>query len=348
MTATANPVSNNTAPNEKDRTWLYISVRVKLMVAISLLLLVVFVGAFIWFSNFATQIALNRVYQDMIITLNAAVEGIDVDEFVAISVEGGDEDPRYQEHLDWIRTVQLIEPRGYIYTYIAAPDPAEILWIADGLQFLRPGEEARFFDVFRPVGPLLGGLTQETLNLRGYTDQWGAWISAYRPIFDDNGDVVGAAGIDFEYAYVNEVRSGVLNSLLVVFGISLILLPIVVFFIAQALTRSIKTLTHAAARIGEGDYSPDFTQLTKARFPDEITKLASVFDIMVGKVEQREEKLKERVAALEIMVDQTKRDKQVSEIIDSDFFQDLQVKAKEMRGRKHRSAETNDLTEPGS
>lgn len=348
MAVTANSASNTAAPNPKPSTGLYISVQVKLMIAFLLLLLVMFIGAFIWFSNFATQIALTRVYQDMIITLNAAVEGIDADEFVQFAVEGGDANPLYQKHLDWLRTVQSIEPRGYIYTYIAAPDPAEILWIADGLQFLRPGEEAKFFDIFRPVGPLLGGLQQETLNLRGYTDQWGAWISAYRPIFNSDGEVVGAAGIDFEYAYVNEVRNGVLNSLLAVFAIALVLLPIIVVLISGALTRSIKTLTIAAARIGEGDYSQDFSQLTKARFPDEITKLAAVFDIMISKVERREEKLKERVAALEIMVDQTKRDKQVSEIIDSDFFQDLQIKAKEMRGRKKQTTEASDVSEPGS
>jgi hypothetical protein len=47
---------------------------------------------------------------------------------------------------------------------------------------------------------------------------------------------------------------------------------------------------------------------------------------MVDKVAQREKTLRARVQQLEIMVDRSKLDKQVKEIVESDFFQDLQSK----------------------
>jgi phosphate uptake regulator len=90
-------------------------------------------------------------------------------------------------------------------------------------------------------------------------------------------------------------------------------------------------LTRAAQRIGEGDYEQDLSTLTPGRFSDEIGKLAQVFEIMVGKVHQREEKLKKQVAELQIVIDEQRRQEQVSEIVDSDFFRDLQDKARKMR-----------------
>jgi hypothetical protein len=56
-----------------------------------------------------------------------------------------------------------------------------------------------------------------------------------------------------------------------------------------------------------------------------------VFEIMVGKVAKREEKLKQQVAELQIMIDESKRQEQVEEIVDSDFFRELQEKARKLR-----------------
>ena len=54
-----------------------------------------------------------------------------------------------------------------------------------------------------------------------------------------------------------------------------------------------------------------------------MDKLASVFELMVSKVYTREQSLRARVAQLEIMIDRSKLETQVKEIVESDFFQDL-------------------------
>ncbi len=48
----------------------------------------------------------------------------------------------------------------------------------------------------------------------------------------------------------------------------------------------------------------------------------------------REQKLKQEIQQLRIEIDQAKRQKQVSEIVESDFFKDLTLRAKEMRSRQ--------------
>jgi GAF domain-containing protein len=48
----------------------------------------------------------------------------------------------------------------------------------------------------------------------------------------------------------------------------------------------------------------------------------------------REQGLKQEIQQLRIEIDEAKRQKQVSEIVDTDFFQDLQAKARTMRSRR--------------
>jgi sensor histidine kinase YesM len=70
---------------------------------------------------------------------------------------------------------------------------------------------------------------------------------------------------------------------------------------------------------------------------DEIGQLARVFDRMAQQIYSREQKLKQQVRELRIEIDETKRKKQVKEIVETDFFQDLTAKAHLLRNRKQHS-----------
>jgi hypothetical protein len=59
---------------------------------------------------------------------------------------------------------------------------------------------------------------------------------------------------------------------------------------------------------------------------------------MVSKVHQREQILRRQVEELKIEIDEAKRQKQVNEIVESDFFQNVQARAQAMRQRRQRSA----------
>jgi GAF domain-containing protein len=55
----------------------------------------------------------------------------------------------------------------------------------------------------------------------------------------------------------------------------------------------------------------------------------------------REQNLRQQIQQLRIEIDEVKRQKQVSEIIDTDFFQDLKQKARRMRSRSNRFAKSD-------
>jgi hypothetical protein len=92
-------------------------------------------------------------------------------------------------------------------------------------------------------------------------------------------------------------------------------------------------LTDVAERVAEGEYDQDISKLYSGRMRDEVSTLAHVFDMMIDKVHAREEHLKRQVRELRIEIDQTKKERHVREIVESDYFRDLQATAREMRRR---------------
>ena len=66
---------------------------------------------------------------------------------------------------------------------------------------------------------------------------------------------------------------------------------------------------------------------------DELGQLAHVFSRMAREVYTRTQSLKQQVDELRIEIDVIKRHKQVTEIVESDIFQDIQAKARKMRKR---------------
>ena len=56
--------------------------------------------------------------------------------------------------------------------------------------------------------------------------------------------------------------------------------------------------------------------------------------MMTAKVAQREAKLKQQVVDLKITIDQRKRDEDVGDIVESEFFQNLKTRVAGLRARR--------------
>jgi methyl-accepting chemotaxis protein len=182
----------------------------------------------------------------------------------------------------------------------------------------------------------------------GYTDAYGSWVSAYAPVLGEDGRVLGAVGLDFEMAYVDEVQNAVLRSTGFAFLFTIPTLLALVVVAAGFFARPIRRLTEVAARVGEGNYDVDFGPLKQQRWRDEIGVLSEVFEAMTAQVRGREVALKRTVMELRVEIDEAKRAQQVQEIVDTDFFRDLQAKGAQMRQRKGGSGGRRGEVTPGS
>jgi hypothetical protein len=321
----------------------FISLRIKLVIGFTLAFTIVFALAFYWFYQFATQRALEQIQVQMVDTLQGAIAGVDGDAFVTlarattIDPNGSTlEDILYREHQAWIQTIHTVEPRSIPYTFVKGEEAYEVRWVGDIFRIIRPESQTEFLDPYiaDPENTrLYEGFEQLTTSMQPYEDKWGHWVSAYGPIRASDGSVVGGFGIDYRADYVSEVQQAIKDRILLAFLLTYAGLFALVWFVSSTFTRSITNLQRAAASIGEGRYDQDFTGLIDFRFPDEIVTLAEVFEFMVRKVQAREEHLKQQVAELSIVIDEAKRQQQVSEIVETDFFQDLTAKAIRLRRR---------------
>ena len=92
----------------------------------------------------------------------------------------------------------------------------------------------------------------------------------------------------------------------------------------------VKVVMGAAAAVEEDRFEP--TALDGlARRQDALGQLARVFQKMAREVRLREEKLKQQVKELRIVLDETRQQKKVAEITESQYFKDLQSEAESLR-----------------
>ena len=88
----------------------------------------------------------------------------------------------------------------------------------------------------------------------------------------------------------------------------------------------------AAAAVEAGEFDPE-TLARVATRRDELGRLARVFQRMAREVYAREQRLKQEVQQLRIEIDESRTARQVAEITETDYFQDLQRKADQLRIR---------------
>jgi CheY-like chemotaxis protein len=100
-----------------------------------------------------------------------------------------------------------------------------------------------------------------------------------------------------------------------------------------AYLRDVAHVTDAAAGVEAGEFNPDVLAET-ARRDDALGALARVFEKMAREVQAREQRLRQQVQQLRIEIDQQRKERQVAEITDSDYFQDLQQRATQLRNRR--------------
>ncbi len=336
----------------------FVSLRVKIWIGFILILTPVLIVCFWWFDQFTTAKVLQVIQDNLSNTVNAAEARMDKPGFIQLTKDivnnpncigpnaaidknnNGyypEDNPLYIQHENWLNTVQEIQLDTKIYTYIKGYTPGEIIAIGSTGYFRTPKGGFKFCERYQPdknKTKIFDGLTEETRIWQPYTDAYGTWITTYKPIRDKNNQIIGAIGVDIPVAYLKQVAEGIRNSGIIAFIISYALIFILVYWLSGIVTKPIILLSHLSNDIAKGEYDQNWDKvLRNRRLKDEIDALTFVFKSMVEKVAEREQNLRVRVQQLEILIDQGKRDNQVQEIVESDFFQELQGKVHKMRTR---------------
>jgi HAMP domain-containing protein len=150
------------------------------------------------------------------------------------------------------------------------------------------------------------------------------------------------------YVPAEEVFNATVRSFTMVMAIFIVILALVVILINLLLSRyviePVSVMGGLAQKISADEMaaedadSKEMTNLAKRR--DELVYLARLFQKMARQVHARTELLKQQVLELRVEVDEIKRSKEVAAITGSEFFQELQAKARELRRRNQADAES--------
>jgi two-component system, cell cycle response regulator len=89
-------------------------------------------------------------------------------------------------------------------------------------------------------------------------------------------------------------------------------------------------VVEAATAVENGSFAPESLDRVAAR-DDALGRLARVFRRMAREVSAREQTLKHEIRQLRIEIDERRAASRVAEITETDYFQDLQRKAEELR-----------------
>jgi CheY-like chemotaxis protein len=94
--------------------------------------------------------------------------------------------------------------------------------------------------------------------------------------------------------------------------------------------KHVARLTHAAAAVQDETFEPEMLSEVAAR-NDELGQLARVFQRMADEIYLREQRLKQQMHELRIVVDEVKKANQIAEITGTEYFQNLQQKVQRLR-----------------
>jgi two-component system cell cycle response regulator len=104
--------------------------------------------------------------------------------------------------------------------------------------------------------------------------------------------------------------------------------------------RNVALLTDAAAAVEAEAFDPDSLSLEEvAARTDELGQLARVFQHMAREVYSREQRLKQQVRNLRIELDEAKKERQVAEITETEYFRQLQSRVRDLRKPPARAEE---------
>lgn len=313
-----------------------LNIRTKLMLVFMLLFTVTLAGLLIWFALFASRVVMDNLRNDLMTSAEITAGTIDPGKLAR--AQAGDEDAREEigARLDLI----LASNPNAAQVYVMVPkspgsDQFEIVYVAfhdetDGEVY--GSWEGTYDASYLPE--IQDALQETTTSYDVREDDYGVWLSGYAPIQDESGQTIGIAAVDMSAADVNYVRGQVLIGSGIAFVLAYVAVFLAAYFLSGAISGPMRAITGAAQVIAQGEPFQPESLAGVAGGADEVGQLARVFSRMAVEVQAREQKLKQEIQKLKIEIDEKKRAKEVNEIVDTEYFRDLQKKAKDMRSAK--------------
>jgi hypothetical protein len=117
------------------RRTVFISMRAKLLLLFTLLFAAAFAIAFYWFYNFATELAISDLRNDLQATALAASVGVNGDIHEELYESGAIDDENYLAINQFLRSILTTSPKAAgVYTYVQEPgEPEQVRFVVSSV-----------------------------------------------------------------------------------------------------------------------------------------------------------------------------------------------------------------------
>ncbi|MFT9846268.1 methyl-accepting chemotaxis protein [Aneurinibacillus sp. REN35] len=180
------------------------------------------------------------------------------------------------------------EKLGALYVYTLTVDGDALHIMVDGQpkhsKTASPIGEAVTATAFEDVAPALQGRTAYSGLI--HDEKYGDYFSAFAPIKDENGAIIGVLGVDLHAPFVASLTQDILASNIPTFILSSLLLlafSILLFmYVVQRSLRPLHLISKTAEKIANGDLTStvEAELAISANRKDEVGQLAHSFQIM--------------------------------------------------------------------
>lgn len=328
----------------------FLSIRFKLLLVFTVVFTIAFAifGVLFYrrFSDYAVELATAKLQSDANYLSQGIAAGITPQEYYAIADQ---QDTQLRDELvayfvdEWIAAEPDLEIEISVLK-VEADQIKNVLYIADGE--VRQEEDPPYQN---PIETDIDRAEWAKIAEFPYyydinEDNGILWTTSSQPILDPDQDYEPTGGVIFIDIRTDDqiatVRRDVRDTLLLAAAIAYPLLFLVTFLVALTASRTLSPLMRASQAL-ETDEPYNKRWLEKAtRRVDELGQLARVFDKMAVEVQERHQRLKQEVARLKVEIDHAKKEKQVAEITESDYFKEMKEKVAELRKRTAESVPT--------
>lgn len=192
-----------------------------------------------------------------------AAASIDGDEHEKIQKDGY-ESKEYREVLQTLQNFLEGDSVSYIYT-MKPLDDKNVQFVVDA-DSEEPAEIGEPYESYEELEKSLKG--KACIDAEPTTDQWGSYYSAYAPIHNSAGEVVGIVGVDCEISVIKTTLLNLLKNIIIAMVLCLV---VSILFAATAAKRLKRNFTKINDTITEvASDNGDLTQILEITSGDEM------------------------------------------------------------------------------
>jgi methyl-accepting chemotaxis protein len=220
----------------------------------------------------------NNIANDLAKNVEEAQKFVDGDTFEKIVSNKSMDSEEYQKVQDGLINFKSNSNVDFVYT-IAQKDSENAYYVVDGTT-VEPAELGEAVEFEDPMKKAFGG--EITVNKTPVEDKWGIFESAYAPIKNSSGKVVGIIGVDTDIKTVLDIKSNIMKGFIAAGCAVLILSLIICLAFSKRVSKHIKYIQHNLRKMSSGDLSSDVKIHTNDEF-EVIADSINDFRIKIGK-----------------------------------------------------------------